>query len=102
MPAMSKQKVRSKLLLQHRLQVLYQAFKMFLILAHLIVLSSAVPFLTPAQIQMVESFTAQSGMNAQFALKCLQENAWDYQRAGQIFTDLNAQGKIPAEAFAKS
>ncbi|BFZ07487.1 hypothetical protein BsWGS_10526 [Bradybaena similaris] len=64
---------------------------------------SPVPFLSPAQIQiMVDTFSAQSGMNAEFSLKCLQENGWDYPRAAQVFADLHSQGKIPAEAFMKA
>ncbi|RUS69005.1 hypothetical protein EGW08_023233 [Elysia chlorotica] len=59
------------------------------------------PFLTPEQIQMVEKFTKDSRMNNKFSLKCLQENAWDYQRAGQVFTNLHNEGKIPPEAFVK-
>ncbi|GFO03907.1 nuclear RNA export factor 1 [Plakobranchus ocellatus] len=59
------------------------------------------PFLTPEQIQMVEKFTTESGMNSKFSHKCLQENDWDYQRAAQVFTSLQSQGKIPQEAFEK-
>jgi len=57
---------------------------------------------TPEQIQMVESFSQQSGMNKEFSLRCLQENAWDYQKAGTIFTQLQTDGKIPPDAFIKS
>ncbi|CAG5136897.1 unnamed protein product, partial [Candidula unifasciata] len=62
---------------------------------------SPVPALTPVQLQMVDSFVVHSGMNPQFSLRCLQENGWDYLKAGQVFTDLNSQGKIPPEAFVK-
>lgn len=60
------------------------------------------PGLTPAQLQMVEKFVADSGMNKDFSLKCLQENEWNYERAGQIFTSLHREGKIPPEAFVAS
>ncbi|GFR93143.1 nuclear RNA export factor 1 [Elysia marginata] len=63
--------------------------------------SSASPYLTPAQIQMVEKFTSDSGMNKEFSFKCLQENEWNYEKAGQTFTALHSQGKIPPQAFVK-
>ncbi|XP_005094816.1 nuclear RNA export factor 1 [Aplysia californica] len=56
---------------------------------------------SPEQLKMVESFSAQSGMNSHFSLQCLQENGWDYQRAGTIFSQLQTEGKIPPEAFVK-
>ncbi|CAL1544423.1 unnamed protein product [Lymnaea stagnalis] len=60
------------------------------------------PFLSPEKMHMLENFVAQSNMNPEFSLKCLEENNWDYLKAGQVFTDLNNQGRIPPEAFVKS
>ncbi|XP_054551614.1 nuclear RNA export factor 2-like isoform X2 [Talpa occidentalis] len=64
--------------------------------------AGSVPVLLQQQQQqqeMVQAFSAQSGMNLQWSQKCLQDNEWDYLRAGQIFTVLKNQGKIPEEAF---
>ena len=33
--------------------------------------------------------------------RCLDDNGWDYQKAAQIFINLQTEGKIPPEAFAK-
>lgn len=57
--------------------------------------------LTDVQKQMIESFIAVSGMNSEWSMKCLAENAWNYEKAGQIFMELQQQGKIPPEAFKK-
>lgn len=57
--------------------------------------------LTPVQQQMVTSFMADSGMNAEYSRKCLAENSWEYEKAGQVFLDLNSKKMIPAEAFGK-
>nr|KAG5687808.1 hypothetical protein BaRGS_005438 [Batillaria attramentaria] len=51
--------------------------------------------------QMVLSFSQQSGMNPMFSFRCLEDCAWDYSKAAEAFTNLNAQGKIPPEAFQK-
>lgn len=57
--------------------------------------------LTQIQQQMVTSFMAESGMNLEFSRKCLAENNWEYEKAGQVFLDLNNKKMIPAEAFMK-
>ena len=54
---------------------------------------------TPEQKQKVESFCHQSGMNAEWSAKCLEQNGWDYDKSGVIFLELQKQGKIPPEAF---
>lgn len=33
--------------------------------------------------------------------RCLDETGWDIQQATYVFTELNKQGTIPAEAFIK-
>ncbi|TRZ07097.1 hypothetical protein HGM15179_020011 [Zosterops borbonicus] len=43
----------------------------------------------------------QSGMNLECSQKCLQDNDWDYGQAGQVFTQLKLEGKIPEVAFLK-
>ncbi|KAG8508000.1 Nuclear RNA export factor 2, partial [Galemys pyrenaicus] len=81
---------------------------------------SCQPVLSLRQQEMVEAFSTEFGMNLQWAQKYLQDNDWDYTRAGQIFTMhkvgsgnqggydacLGAwgrakknEGKIPEEAF---
>jgi nuclear RNA export factor len=54
-----------------------------------------------AKQQLMETFAAQSGMNVAWARKCLDETGWDIQQAMYVFTELNKQGTIPAEAFIK-
>ncbi|XP_037591380.1 nuclear RNA export factor 2-like [Cebus imitator] len=61
--------------------------------------SSSEPSLSREQQEMVQAFSAQSGMKLEWSQKCLQDNEWNYTRAGQVFTMLQTQGKIPAEAF---
>lgn len=56
--------------------------------------------LTPEQKQqLVQQFVMQSGMNANWSTKCLEENAWDYTLGANMFSDLRAKGSIPPEAF---
>lgn len=63
--------------------------------------SSPVPTLSAMQQEMLSAFSQQSGMNLEWSQKCLQDNDWNFERAGQIFTDLKAQQKIPPVAFIK-
>ena len=51
--------------------------------------------------QMIQTMSQQSGMNIQWSQKCLEETNWDFNRAAYIFTELQKQGTIPAEAFVK-
>ncbi|CAH1116234.1 unnamed protein product [Phaedon cochleariae] len=51
--------------------------------------------------EMVKQMAAQSGMNLEWSLKCLEETQWDYQRASLVFQNLNAQGIVPPQAFVK-
>ncbi|XP_055034866.2 nuclear RNA export factor 1 isoform X1 [Misgurnus anguillicaudatus] len=57
--------------------------------------------LSASQQEMLSAFSRCSQMNLEWSQKCLQDNAWDYHRAAQIFTDLKEQGKIPEAAFIK-
>uniref|UniRef100_A0A0L8I879 TAP-C domain-containing protein n=3 Tax=Octopus bimaculoides TaxID=37653 RepID=A0A0L8I879_OCTBM len=50
---------------------------------------------------MVSQFSAQSEMNAEYSLECLQQNNWEYEKAAQVFLNLKTNGKIPLEAFIK-
>ncbi|XP_074214819.1 nuclear RNA export factor 2-like [Camelus bactrianus] len=61
--------------------------------------ASSMPTLSQEQQQMVQDFSTQSEMNLQWSQKCLQDNDWNYTRAGQVFTKFKAEGKIPEEAF---
>ncbi|XP_037678685.1 nuclear RNA export factor 2-like [Choloepus didactylus] len=58
--------------------------------------------LSQEQQEMVQAFSIQSGMKLEWSLKCLQDNEWNYTTAGQVFTMLKAEGKIPEEAFTQS
>ncbi|XP_014651174.1 PREDICTED: nuclear RNA export factor 2-like [Ceratotherium simum simum] len=60
---------------------------------------SSVPTLSQEQQEMVQTFSTQSGMKLEWSQKCLQDNEWNYTRAGQVFTMLKTEGKIPEEAF---
>ncbi|XP_038071573.1 nuclear RNA export factor 1-like [Patiria miniata] len=57
--------------------------------------------LTALQQEMVAKFIKDSNMNAEWSIKCLVENEWDYEKAGISFTMLQRAGKIPVEAFVK-
>ncbi|XP_063102274.1 nuclear RNA export factor 2-like isoform X2 [Cavia porcellus] len=61
--------------------------------------SSSTSTLSQEHQRMAHAFSIQSGMKLQWAQKCLEDNEWNYSKAGQIFTVLQTQGKIPAEAF---
>lgn len=51
------------------------------------------------QKQMTIQLAAVTGMNGYWALKCLQENAFNYDRSLVVFNQLKLEGKVPAEAF---
>ncbi|XP_041353365.1 nuclear RNA export factor 1-like [Gigantopelta aegis] len=51
--------------------------------------------------EMIQRFSAESGMNAEWSHKCLEENGWNYKKAALVFTELHSQGKIPQDAFVK-
>ncbi|XP_066563640.1 nuclear RNA export factor 1-like [Amia ocellicauda] len=61
--------------------------------------SSPLPTLTTEQQEMRSIFSLQSGMKLEWSQKCLQDNEWDFNKAAQIFTQFQAQGKIPDVAF---
>ncbi|ELK12880.1 Nuclear RNA export factor 2 [Pteropus alecto] len=61
--------------------------------------SSSMPSLSTEQQKMVQVISALSEMNFQLSQKCLQDNEWNYARAGQVFTMLKTKGTIPEEAF---
>ncbi|KAA0709704.1 Nuclear RNA export factor 1 [Triplophysa tibetana] len=63
--------------------------------------SGTVSALSAFQQQMLSAFSQSSQMNLEWSQKCLQDNAWDFHRAAQIFTELKDQGKIPEVAFIK-
>ncbi|CAH1792138.1 unnamed protein product [Owenia fusiformis] len=57
---------------------------------------------TEIQLQMIQQFSQQSGMNQDWSMKCLAQNDWDFEKSAQVFTDLRNKGSIPPEAFVKS
>ncbi|XP_033992990.1 nuclear RNA export factor 1 isoform X2 [Trematomus bernacchii] len=63
--------------------------------------SSPVPILTAPHQEMLTAFSQKSGMNLEWSQKCLQDNNWSFDVAGQVFTQLKADGKIPDVAFIK-
>ncbi len=46
---------------------------------------------------MVEQFSQISGMKEEWSQKCLMDMNWDFEAAGQVFTQMRAT--IPADAF---
>ncbi|XP_032737709.1 nuclear RNA export factor 2-like [Lontra canadensis] len=64
--------------------------------------TSSMPTLSQEQQEMVYAFSTQSGMKLEWSQKCLQDNEWNYTRAGQVFTMLKNEGKIPEEAFKQT
>ncbi|XP_032745809.1 nuclear RNA export factor 2-like [Rattus rattus] len=61
--------------------------------------TSLKPLLSAEQQEMVKSFSVQSGMKLDWSQKCLEDNEWDYTKAGEAFTALQNEGKIPKEFF---
>ncbi|XP_057573594.1 nuclear RNA export factor 2-like [Hippopotamus amphibius kiboko] len=61
--------------------------------------SSSTQALSQEQQEMVQAFSTLSGMKLEWSQKCLQDNEWNYTRAGQVFNMLKTEGKIPEEAF---
>ncbi|KAL8565145.1 hypothetical protein ACOMHN_003932 [Nucella lapillus] len=57
--------------------------------------------LAPQLKQMVLSFSEKSNMNYIFSFRCLEDNAWDYDKSAKVFIGLQAEGKIPPEAFVR-
>ncbi|KAE9534785.1 hypothetical protein AGLY_008077 [Aphis glycines] len=51
----------------------------------------------PDKMSMVKSFSNESGMNNEWAKKCLEENGWDYAKAAACFSELKPN--IPPAAF---
>uniref|UniRef100_A0A8C1SX68 Zgc:153681 n=1 Tax=Cyprinus carpio TaxID=7962 RepID=A0A8C1SX68_CYPCA len=50
--------------------------------------SPVLPTLMASQQEMLSAFSKMSEMNLEWSQKCLQDNAWDFHRAAQIFTEL--------------
>ncbi|XP_052591807.1 nuclear RNA export factor 2-like isoform X1 [Peromyscus californicus insignis] len=55
--------------------------------------------LSEEQQEMVKSFSMQSKMKLNWSQKCLEDNGWDYNKAAEIFTVLQNEGKIPKDFF---
>ncbi|XP_077890647.1 nuclear RNA export factor 2 isoform X7 [Ictidomys tridecemlineatus] len=47
--------------------------------------STSMPTLSQEQQEMVKVFSTQSGMKLEWSQKCLEDNEWNYTRAGQVF-----------------
>lgn len=58
--------------------------------------------LTPEQEALVLKFCVASAMLPHFSRMCLEQNNWDFIKAGEMFTQLKAENKIPPEYFAQS
>jgi len=68
--------------------------------------SASAPAATPeldqaAKEKMAVAFSEKSGMNIKFSAICLEENKWDFDKAATSFSEAQARGSIPPEAFAK-
>ncbi|XP_004614539.2 nuclear RNA export factor 2 [Sorex araneus] len=63
---------------------------------------SSAPICSKEQQDLVQAFSIHSGMNLQWSFKCLQENGWNFIKAGHIFTVLKTEGRIPEEAFKQT
>lgn len=50
---------------------------------------------------LVKRLQQSSGMNENFSRQCLAENSYVFEKALEMFNDLNSRGAIPAEAFAQ-
>ncbi|KAF2356615.1 Nuclear RNA export factor Tap RNA-binding domain [Trinorchestia longiramus] len=55
--------------------------------------------LEPQQLVLVEKFSAISKMLPEYSKQCLEQNAWDFEKAGTLFLQLKGEGKIPPEYF---
>jgi nuclear RNA export factor len=51
------------------------------------------------QAELVERFASASKMKKSWSLKCLQDNEWNFDKAAEMFQQLNNSGSIPGEAF---
>lgn len=58
--------------------------------------SSPVPTLTAEQQEMLQSFSAQSGMNLEWSQKCLLDYDWNFALAAHAFTQLKVGAGPPA------
>ncbi|CAF1369398.1 unnamed protein product [Adineta steineri] len=63
--------------------------------------SSSIPSVVDPQIQLVQKFSQQSGMNIEFSKICLAENEWNYDKAAQKFQECQRMNLIPPDAFKK-
>jgi nuclear RNA export factor len=52
--------------------------------------------------QLVIRFSQQSGMNIEYSRLCLKDNNWNYNKAAEVFLDLQNKNQIPLAAFNKS
>ncbi|XP_077890650.1 nuclear RNA export factor 2 isoform X11 [Ictidomys tridecemlineatus] len=55
--------------------------------------STSMPTLSQEQQEMVKVFSTQSGMKLEWSQKCLEDNEWNYTRAGQVFIMLQFFGR---------
>ena len=54
------------------------------------------------QIQLINEFEKVTGMLPQYCVLCLQQNNWDYAKAGEMFMQMKNENKIPAEYYKTS
>uniref|UniRef100_A0A2P2I1B3 Nuclear RNA export factor 1-like n=3 Tax=Hirondellea gigas TaxID=1518452 RepID=A0A2P2I1B3_9CRUS len=55
--------------------------------------------LETVQLRMIEEFAIKSNMKPDYAKLCLEQNAWDFNKAAELFMKLKEEGKIPAEYY---
>jgi len=51
--------------------------------------------------KMALAFSEKSGMNMKFSAICLEENSWNFDKAATVFSEAQARGAVPPEAFIK-
>ena len=57
------------------------------------------PSVSPHE-EVVKHFMSSTGMNRSFSQQCLEENAFDFNTAFNVFQKLKTENLIPSEAFA--
>jgi hypothetical protein len=62
--------------------------------------SSVIVSPAATQEELAQRFALESGLKLDWAVKCLEENQWNYNIAAGAFTEYKNKGSIPPQAFA--
>jgi hypothetical protein len=52
-----------------------------------------------SQAESIKKFMHESGMIDSYSRMCLEQNDWNYNKAGEKFLEMKAKGIIPADAW---